>query len=394
VNDRSDEIPRPADGTLARSEVSAPATAANIANDGVDERLAGLRAGIDRIDEQLVKLMAERANLVVEVGKAKLAAGAAIYAPDRERAVIERAVSRNPGPLQARTVEAVFREIMSGSFALERPLRIGYLGPPGTFSHLAAVRHFGSSVEFADLGEISLVFEEVAKGHIHYGLVPYENSIGGSVVETLDAFQEFTVTIAAEALVEVNQVLLGNCAPDEVRRVHSRAEVFAQCRRWLSQRYPNAELVPEPSTAAAAQVAVREAARGAAAIGSTLAGEIYGLRSLFEGIQDRAGNVTRFLVIGREPSKRSGSDKTSIMFAAQHTPGALVEVLDAFRRQHLNLSHIEKRPSARENWRYIFFIDVDAHRDDDDLRRAIDDASTHCLSLTVLGSYPRAERIL
>lgn len=369
---------------VARSE---PATA-------VEARLAELRSGIDRIDEQLVRLMAERASLVVEVGRAKQSGGVAIYAPHREREVIERAVRRNPGPLEARTVEAVFREIMSGSFALERPLRIGYLGPPGTFSHLAAVRHFGSSVEFADLTEIPLVFEEVAKGHIHYGLVPYENSIGGSVVETLDAFQEFSVTIAAEALVEVNQVLLGNCAPEAVRRIHSRAEAFAQCRRWLSRRYPGAELVAEPSTAAAAQVAVRDGEHGAAAIGSLLAGEIYGLRSLFEAIQDRAGNVTRFLVIGREPSKRSGSDKTSLMFAAQHKPGALVDVLDAFRRQELNLSHIEKRPSARENWRYLFFVDVDAHREDDDLRQAIDDASSHCLSLTVLGSYPRAERIL
>lgn len=359
-----------------------------------EAHLETLRGGIDRIDEQLVALMAERARLVVEVGKTKRQGGIAIYAPHRERAVIERAIGRNPGPLPPRTIEAVFREIMSGSFALELPLRIGYLGPPGTFSHLAAVRHFGSSVEYANLSEISLVFEEVVKGHIHYGLVPYENSIGGSVTETLDAFQEHEVTIAAEALVEVNQVLLGNCAPEAVTRIHSRSEAFAQCRRWLSRRYPSAELVAEPSTAAAAQVAASASAEGAAAIGSLLAGEIYGLHALAEGIQDRAGNVTRFLVIGREPSQRSGSDKTTIIFAAQHRPGALVDVLEAFRRQQLNLSHIEKRPSARENWRYLFFIDVESHRDDEDLRRAIEEASTHCLSLTVLGSYPRAERII
>ncbi|MBX3355187.1 MAG: prephenate dehydratase [Phycisphaeraceae bacterium] len=364
------------------------------ASQAMEQTLADLRVRIDSIDEAIVKLMAERASLVVEVGHAKRAGGGAIYAPHREREVIERAVRRNPGPLQARTVEAVFREIMSGSFALERPLRIGYLGPPGTFSHLAAVRHFGSSVEYADLSEISLVFEEITKGHIHYGLVPYENSIGGSVTETLDAFQEHAVTIAAEALVEVNQVLLANCAPNEIRRIHSRGEVFAQCRHWLSRRYPQAELVPEASTAAAAKIAASEASSGAAAIGSPIAGEIYGLHVLFEGIQDRAGNVTRFLVIGREPSRPSGRDKTTIMFAAQHTPGALVEVLDAFRRQKLNLSHIEKRPSSRENWRYIFFIDVEAHRDDPALQLAIADASAHCLSLTVLGSYPQAERIL
>lgn len=359
-----------------------------------EAELARLRREIDRIDEQLVALMGERANLVVGVGAAKRAGGIPIYAPHREREVIDRAIARNPGPLGARTVEAVFRELMSGSFALELPLRIGYLGPPGTFSHVAAVRHFGSSVEFADLTEISLVFEEVAKEHLHYGLVPYENSIGGSVVETLDAFQEFDATIAAEALVDVSQVLLANCAPDAVTRIHSKAEAFAQCRRWLSRRYPKAELVAEPSTAAAAKVAARDAAHGAAAIASALAGEIYGLHALFDSIQDRADNVTRFLVIGRQPSRRTGVDKTSIMFAAQHAPGALVDVLASFRAQQLNLSHIEKRPSARENWRYTFFIDVDAHRDDDDLKRAIDDASRHCLSLKVLGSYPRAERIL
>ncbi len=364
------------------------------ATPGGEAELARLRGEIDRIDEQLVSLMAARSALVVGVGQAKRTGGIPVYAPHREREVIDRAIARNPGPLPARTVEAVFRELMSGSFALELPLRIGFLGPPGTFSHLAAVRHFGSSVEFADLSEISLVFEEVVKEHLHYGLVPYENSIGGSIVETLDAFQEFDATIAAEALVEVNQVLLANCAPEAVTRIHSRGEAFAQCRRWLSRRYPKAELVAEASTAAAARVAARDAALGAAAIGSELAGEIYGLHALFDSIQDRAGNVTRFLVIGRQPSKRTGTDKTSIMFAAQHAPGALVDVLQAFRAQSLNLSHIEKRPSARENWRYTFFIDVDAHRDDDDLKRAIDDASKHCLSLKVLGSYPRAERIL
>jgi len=386
---------QPIDPTPQRGSAPVPSTplSSPVTHSG-EARLDALRVGIDRIDEQLVALMAERATLVVDVGKTKREGGIAIYAPHRERAVIERAVGRNPGPLQARTVEAVFREIMSGSFALELPLRIGYLGPPGTFSHLAAVRHFGSSVEYANLSEITLVFEEVAKAHIHYGLVPYENSIGGSVTETLDAFQEHAVTIAAEALVEVNQVLLGNCPPGEVKRIHSRPEAFAQCRRWLSRRYPNVELVPEPSTAAAAQVAARDATQGAAAIASLLAGEIYGLHALMEGIQDRAGNVTRFLVIGREPSKRSGSDKTTIMFAAQHKPGALVDVLDAFRKQNLNLSHIEKRPSSRENWRYLFFIDVDAHLEDEGMRRAIDDAIAHCLSLTVLGSYPRAERII
>ena len=344
------------------------------------------------MDEQLVSLMAERARLVVEVGRTKRDRGLPIYAPHREKEVLERALRRPHAPLPDRTVEAVFRELMSGSFALELPLRIGYLGPPGTFSHLAAVRHFGSSVEFADLGQIDLVFEEVEKGHCHYGFVPYENSIGGSVVETLDAFQERQVRICAEALVEGNQALLANGPPEGIRRIHSKGEAFSQCRNWLARRFPEAELVPAPSTAAAARLAAEEP--GSAAIGSELAGEIYGLNVLFEAIQDRAGNVTRFLVIGGQEARATGEDKTTILFATRHAPGALVDVLEVFRRADLNLSHIDKRPSARENWRYSFFIDVDAHAADPRMAAALGEASRHCLSLRVLGSYPRASRIL
>lgn len=352
------------------------------------------REQIDQIDRQLVELLCQRADVVAKVGETKRAVGLPVYAPHREREVIDRAVQRNRGPLSDRTVEAVFREIMSGSFRLELPIRVGFLGPPGTFSHLAAKRHFGSSVECVDLGSIDAVFAEVEGGRIDFGLAPYENSIGGSIVDTLEAFQSHRVRACAEALINVSQCFMANCAPEAVRRIYSRGEVFQQCRKWLAQRYPEAELVAIGSSALAVERAAAEAAQGAAAIGSSLAGELLGVNLLDDGIQDRPENITRFLVIGREDAKPSGKDKAVILFTTQHKPGALVEVLDCFRQAGVNLSHIDKRPSGRQNWQYCFFVDADAHQADEPMQRALAAARTHCASLEVLGSFPRAQRIL
>ncbi len=351
-----------------------------------------LRARIDALDDRIVKLLSERASVVQEVGEYKREHGLPVYVPHREREVIDRAIARNPGPLPARTVEAIYRELMSGSFALELPPRIGFLGPPGTFSHQAAMRHFGSSVEFAEMRDIDAVFREVAAKHCTYGVVPYENSIGGSVDESLDAFLVHPVFACAEALIEVNQSFLANCAPDQVRVVYSKAEAFAQCRRWLADRMSHAKLIAVESTAGAAQRAAGE--EGAAAIGSRLAAQLYGLNIAFDRIEDRSGNVTRFLVIAGEPAKPTGDDKTTVAFAAAHRPGALVEVLDAFRRNGINLSHIEKRPSRQENWQYTFFIDCDAHETAAPMQQALADARAHCATLRVLGSYPRAVRTI
>ncbi len=354
-----------------------------------------LRQRIDDLDSQLVAALAERARLVVEVGLAKQRDAVPIYVPHREREVIRRAIERHRaagGPLQDRTIEAVFREIMSGSFSLERPLRIGYLGPQGSFSHVAAVRHFGSSVEMVDLHEIQHVFQEVAAGRCHYGYVPYENSTGGGVTDTLDAFLEHRVTIYAEALIEVNHALLGHGPPEGIRRVYSKAQAFSQCRQWLARHYPNVELIEETSTSAAVRRAAEEPS--AAAVGSAFAGELYGVPALAERIQDKPDNITRFLVIGQDAAKRTGADKTTIMFITADRPGALVDVLAAFRDASVNLSHIDKRPSGSQNWEYTFFIDAEGHQEDEKLIKALAGARTHCVSLTVLGSYPRAARIL
>lgn len=360
--------------------------------EGAELDLDALRRRIDEIDQRLVATLSERAKIVVDIGRSKRGSGVPIYAPHREKEVLERALKSNPGPLSGRTIEAIYRELMSGSFSLELPLRVGFLGPAGSFSHVAAVRHFGSSVEFDDLHEIDHVFEEVAARRCHYGLVPYENSIGGGITDTLDAFQQHEVTIYAEALIEVAQTLLSNVPPNEIERICSKPQVFSQCRRWLAKHYPDAELIPTTSTSAAVQRAAKEP--GSAAIGSSLAGEIYGVKPLFEHIEDKANNITRFLIIGREEALPTGDDKSTMMFTTAHKPGALVDVLTVFRDAGVNLSHIDKRPSGKVNWEYTFFIDGDRHRTEPVMVAAIEEARRHCLLLRVLGSYPRAERVL
>lgn len=354
--------------------------------------LSDLRARIDALDEQIVKLLNQRAEVVVEIGKFKQISGDPIYAPDREKFVLDKIHRLNGGPLPDRCLDAVYRELMSGSFALERPLRIGYLGPAGTFSHAASVRKFGSSVEYVPLAEIASVFAEVSRGHIDHGLVPVENSIGGSIVDTLDAFLQSSARICAEVLINIHHNLLAKEPWEQIKRIYSKPEVFAQCHNWLSAIAKDRDVQPAASTSRAAELAASEP--HTAAIGAAVAGQIYGLNTLFENIEDNPDNVTRFLVIGRESARRSGDDKTAIMFTTAHKPGALAEVLDVFRDNGINLTDIEKRPSKKVNWEYYFFIDAVGHQDDATMKRAIEAARQHCLQLTVLGSYPRAVEVL
>jgi chorismate mutase/prephenate dehydratase len=366
--------------------------------------LAELRRKIDRVDQRLVKLLNERASLVVEVGRVKRGDEIPIYAPHREAQVLAKVLEANKGPLPGRTVEGVYRELMSGSFALEQPLRIGYLGPAGSHSHVAAIRQFGSSVELEDLRQIEGVFTEVRRRHVNYGLVPIENSTGGGIVETLDAFREQAgqVYVYAEVQIAIHHALLSNCEPKAIRRIHSKPEVFQQCRKWLSTQYPKAELIASASSSAAVKTAVEEhqtarrigAEPNSAAIGSALAGDLYGLHVLFGRIEDDPDNITRFAVISTQQAKPTGDDKTSLMFTTEDKPGALVEVLGVFQSSGINLSHIDKRPSGRETWTYTFFVDALGHQDDERVAGAISRARAHCRELVVLGSYPRSTRIL
>lgn len=363
-------------------------------------RLSQLRQEIDAIDKELIQLINRRASCAVEVGQLKRELGIPIYSPHREVDVLQRVMRLNQGPISNKSLESIYREIMSGSFALERPQRIGYLGPFGTYSHLAAKRHFGSSVEFEDLHTIEGVFEEVARQHVDYGLVPIENSLGGGIADSLDAFLKYSqqVKIYGEVQLAVHFSLLANCEPHEVRRIYSRAEAFTQCRNWIATQYPAVERLPVESTAAAVRrVRLDLDAHpecGSAAIGSSLAGEIYEVRCLFEKIEDRVGNVTRFLILSQNETEPSGQDKTSLMFSTDDRPGALVDVLNVFKRAGINLTHIDKRPNRETNWDYTFFVDALGHRREAKLAEVIGEARAHCKKLVVLGSYPRSKQIL
>jgi len=359
-----------------------------------------LRKRIDEIDQKLVHLINDRANVVVQIGKTKLQSGTPIYAPHREAAVLAKVQNFNQGPTLPKTIEAIYREIMSGSFALEQPIRIGFLGPPGTYSHLAATRHFGSSVDFEDLHAITGVFEEVAREHVEYGLVPIENSTGGSITETLDAFMQYhlDVRLYGELQLGVHCCLLTDCQPNEVKRIYGRPESFAQCRSWLATQYPQAELIAVESSAGGARRAKEEfqadPESGRAAIGGPLAGEIYGLHPLFEQIEDRRNNVTRFLIISKQETEPSGDDKTSLMFTTLDQAGALSDVLSVFKRAEVNLTHIDKCPTRGSNWEYTFFVDAVGHRLEPKFAELIGEVRAFSKQLTVLGSYPRSKQVL
>ncbi len=364
------------------------------------ETLDELRRRIDEVDSRLVAILNERAQLVVEVGKCKRGSGTPIYAPHREAEVLNKVLARNKGPLPDRTIEAVYRELMSGSFFLEQPLRIGYLGPRGSYGHVAAMQHFGSSVDYEDLRAIEGVFVEVARGHVDYGLVPIENSTGGGHLETMDALSRHhhLLNIYAEVQLEVNRSLLANCQPDKITRIHASRDGFALCRTWLSTQYPNAQLIIAASSADAVLAATEDSRAtpdaGVAAIGSQLAGEIHGLHCVFDNVSDQPTNITRFLILSRQKASPSGDDKTSVMFTTEDRHGALVDVLSVFDRSKINLTHIDKRPSGKQNWEYTFFIDAAGHRDSQEFSTAIEEARRHCKELIVMGSFPRSRRVL
>lgn len=361
-------------------------------NKPTEAGLSELRKKIDELDLKIVELISERARVVIDVGKTKQVDGTPIYAPDREHAVLRRIAELNKGPLPQKTLQAIYRELMSGSFALEKPLRIGCLGPEGSFSHLAATRKFGASVEYCMVADIRAVFNEVARKHCDLGLIPIENSIGGGVLESLESFIDTRVNVCAEVLVAIHHNLLANCAPEQIKVIASKPEVFAQCRNWLSTRFNEVQLVPVASSARAAEMASNE--QGLAAVGSTLAAELYELKVIFANIEDRADNVTRFFVISTMPAKRTGKDKTSIMFTATHKAGALVDVLNVFARHGINLTNIDTRPSKRRNWEYYFFVDAEGHCEDEHFAEALTEARSHCGDLHVLGSYPKAVEII
>ena len=351
-----------------------------------------LRNQIDDLDGKLVELLNARAQVVVEVGKLKSRTAGPIYAPDREKAVFEKIAKANKGPLPDKTLQAIWRELMSGSFFLERPLRIAFLGPEGSFSHSAAMLKFGQSVDYEAVTDIRTIFEEVSKGHSDLGIVPIENSSGGSVTESLDSFVDTDVMICAEVYMAIHHNLLANCKIEDIEEVHSKPEIFAQCRNWLSATFKETKTIPAPSSARAAQTAAKKP--NTAAIGSSVAAELYGLKMICENIEDIANNVTRFLVISKNDAKPTGDDKTAVLFSTSHKTGALVDVLEVFRNNGLNLANIESRPSKKREWEYCFFVDFLGHRESENVIKALNEARKHCLQLSVMGSFPKNDTLL
>ncbi len=351
--------------------------------------LADIRKQIDALDGQILKLLNSRADCVHHVGELKRAEGLEIYAPEREEQVYRSLAERNQsigGRLPETAVRAVYREIMSASLALEKDLRIAYLGPEATFTHQAARAKFGASVKYAPQGSIGDVFEAVARGRADYGVVPVENSWEGAVNHTLDMFIDSEVQVCAQVLLRIEHHLLSRTARERVSKVYSHPQAFAQTRNWLQRNLPGVECVEVSSTTRAAECAARE--EGAAAVAGKLAGELLGLNVLDSAIQDSPDNTTRFLVIGLRASPATGNDRTSLLFSVPHEPGALYRALEPFHARGINIGKIESRPSRRKAWEYCFFLDVDGHASDEALQGVLGDLRGRCTTVKILGTFP------
>lgn len=357
-----------------------------------DDELQAIRSELDGLDARLVELINERARLAKRIGEVKAASGLRVYAPDREREVLDRIAAQNCGPIPDHALRSVYRELMSASLALERSPRIAVLGPAGSYSHLAARRKFGLSVEFEMVASIAAVFDEVGHGHAEFGLAPVENSIAGGVGETLECLIEQEVKVCGEVNLAVHHHLLSKGPLEQVERVYSKPEVFRQCQSWLVETGLVARTHPMGSTSAAAERAASEPNAGA--IASELAGELFGLQRVAEFVEDDGGNVTRFLVLGKESPKVTGQDKTSIVFSVGHAPGKLAETLGVLSRAGVNMTRIESRPDRRKRWAYCFFVDVEGHASDEAMGATLAGMARQCSFWKVLGSYPRSEEIL
>jgi chorismate mutase / prephenate dehydratase len=359
--------------------------------------LRDLRARIDKLDQQILSLINERAGVAAEIGKAKAENGEEVFSPAREEEVIQNALAQNEkngGPLPQECVRAVFREIMSGSRALQKVLKIAYLGPEYSFSHLAAVERFGQAVGLIPVDSIGAVFEQVNRGHVDFGVVPVDNSTDGRISDTLDMFIRMPhLVICGEVRLAIHHHLLANCEPREIRRVYSKPQALSQCRNWLSKNVPQAALKDVASTTVAAELAQKEP--GAAAVASRQAASRYGLRILFSDIEDSPNNETRFAVIGHTRCAKTGNDKTAVMFRVPHSPGSLVAALEVFRQAKINLTWIESFPARgpAPKPEYIFFVDFEGHTEDRKIHQALKALAEHCSEVTVLGSFPMAPTV-
>jgi len=355
--------------------------------------LKKLRSKIDQFDEKIIHYLNERTKVVLKIGDHKKEKGVEVFSPDRESQVYSKIEKiAKGGPLPADALKSVYREVMSASLALERPMSVAYLGPEATFTHLASISKFGSSIAYVPCTSIKDVFTEVEKGNSDYGVIPVENSTEGVVNYTLDMFTESDLKICSEITLSINHNLMSKSRLKGIKKIYSNPQVFGQCRIWLEKNLPQVALIDSLSTTQAAQKASEQ--EGAAAIGSRLAANIYGLSVLADKIEDVSGNRTRFLVIGNSIPKKTKKDKTSIMVSIKDKVGALYEMLDPIRKNKINMTKIESRPSKKKAWDYYFFIDFEGHVEDVRVQKMLKAMESKVRFLKVLGSYPFRQTII
>jgi len=350
-------------------------------------RLAKQRLKIDQIDSKIVGLLNKRANETIKIKKLKKRLKKSVFTPHREKEVYEKVQQRNRGPLSPESVRAIYREIMSASLALEKSPKIAYFGPEATFTHLAALEKFGSSVNYLECKSITEVFTEVERQRADYGVVPIENSTEGAVNHTLDMFIDSELKICSEVYLPIEHNLLCKRKNiSSIKNVYSHQQVLAQCRMWLEKNLPNAKLISYASTTEAAMAAAT--GKGNAAIASALAAERYGLNIVAPSIQDSSHNVTRFLVIGKKEAEPSRNDRTSVVFSLKDKVGVLYDALSPFKKNRINLTKIESRPSRLKAWEYYFYVDMVGHYNDRKVKKALSELEKSCTYMKILGSYP------
>lgn len=353
-------------------------------------RLNKLREQIDKYDSEILGLLNKRTGVVLKIRKAKKDKRLSPHSPEREREILARLSKINQGPFPNEVLKTIYKEILSASLSLEQPLKVAYLGPEATFTHLAAQRQFGSATEYVPASTIKAVFEAVARDNVQYGVVPIENSTEGVINYTLDMFIDSDLEIASEIMLEISHNLLSKTGKmSDIKKIYSYPPAIAQCRDWLEENLPGIPVIEELSTASAAKRVSKDPS--SAAVASELAATIYKLKFVKKGIETFKQNYTRFLVIAKDFPPKTGKDKTSIMFSIKDKPGALHLMLRPFAKHRINLTKIESRPSKRKAWEYIFFVDMEGHIDDAGVYKALGEMKKECLYLKVLGSYPSAE---
>jgi len=352
------------------------------------EDMQQCRQEIDRLDDDILNILNERSQYVIKIGhlKKQQDSSAHLHTPGREVAIVERLMRKNPGPFPSEALRHVYREIMSASLSLEGTQTVAYLGPPATFTHLAAMRKFGGSADYVSVNSIKDVFDEVERGRMRFGVVPIENSTEGVVNHTLDLFVDSPLLIYGEVMLEVSHHFLSKAQKlEEIKTVYSHPHAIAQCRNWLETNLPSVNLAEEPSTARAAERCVNDPTAGA--IASELAAQLYGLNILRSRIEDNIQNFTRFLILSQKGAEPTGRDKTSIIVSAKDRVGALYDLIRPFSSYGISMSKIESRPTRRKVWEYLFYMDLEGHQDDDRLKKALEEVRSRCLMMKVLGSY-------